>query len=128
MSRKLTRSGAVRYADKWFSLYIRELTRQKYHVCPFCGGPIEHCFHFFSRVNYATRWLINNAIGSCAGCNMLMEYSPYKFYKWYASHWGQDLLDEVDRLHHTIAKFTTAEIIEIGDKFKKMHEDLKEIK
>ena len=122
--RKLSRRGARDQADKWFSLYIREMTKQKYGCCPFCGGPIEHCFHFFSRVNYATRWLINNAIGSCAGCNFKMEHSPYQFYKWYATEFGQDLLDEVDKLHHTIAKFSMQDLKEIADKYKAMYEEL----
>ena len=126
--RKISRKGAVREADKWFSLYIRELTRQKYGGCPFCGKPIEHCFHFFSRVNYATRWLVTNAIGSCAGCNLKMEYAPYEFYKWYANEFGQDLLDEVDKLHHTIAKLSTEELKEMAERFKGLYNNLLEEK
>lgn len=126
--RKQSRKAVVREADKWFSLYVRELTKREYGGCPFCNGPIEHCFHFFSRVNYATRWMVTNAIGSCAGCNLKMEYAPYEFYKWYADRFGQDLLDEVNREHHKIAKFSTADLKEIADKYKKMYLNLTEEK
>ena len=128
MPKKLTRKGAVRIADKFFSLYIRELTKKKYGHCPFCGGPIEHCFHFFSRVAYSTRWSVNNAIGSCSGCNLKMEYSPFEFYEWYRKEFGSDLLETVHRMYHTISKYSTSEIEQIGKTFEKMYNELKEAK
>ena len=122
---KTSRQKAVKEADKWFSLYIRLDTQLEYQGCPFCGKSIEHCFHFFSRVNYATRWEEGNAIGSCAGCNFKMEFAPYPFYKWYADTLGQFALDEMNKKHHTIGKFATEEIAEIAAKYKKLYEDLK---
>ena len=122
---KRSRKAAVRNADKWFSLYVRELTRCAYGVCPFCGGPIEHCFHFFSRVSYSTRWDIENSIGSCSGCNMKMEYQPYEFYKWYAEKHGQEQLDRLNKKWHTISKLTTQDIEDIAQTYKEKYEGLK---
>lgn len=122
---KKSRKAAVREADKWFSMYIRALTSQEVGHCAFCNKPVEHCFHFFSRANYATRWEELNAIGSCAGCNYRMEFAPYPFYKWFADHYGQFALDELNRKHHTIGKFSTQEILDIAEKFKTMYNGLK---
>ncbi len=120
----MTRKAAVRHADKWYSLYIRKITQMEYGKCPFCGKPIEHCFHWFSRVAYSLRWDVRNGIGSCAGCNIKMEYQPYEFYQWLTKKTSQEFVDTLNREWHKIAKFTTAEIKEIGDKYKRMYEEL----
>jgi hypothetical protein len=123
---KSPRKKAVDEADKWLSLYIREKTRQEYGNCPFCKvRPIEHNFHFFSRVSYSTRWDELNCIGSCSRCNMQMEFHPYPFYKWFADHYGQFALDELNRKHNQIAKLCTYEIEAIAEKYKTMYNGLK---
>ena len=123
--KKSPRKLAVANADKWFSLFIRQYTKNKYGACPFCGKEIEHCFHFFSRVAYSTRWLATNAIGSCSACNMRMEYAPYDFYRWYVKEFSQEMLDEVNKLHHTIVKFSTYEIEEKSEEFRKLYLEVK---
>lgn len=128
MGRKLTRRGARDLADKWFSLYVRLVTQLEYGKCPFCGGPIEHCFHWFSRVNYNTRWDIRNGIGSCASCNLKMEYEPYPFYEWLKAKVGQDAVDALFRDHHKIAKFSTQDLLDIAHKYETMYNELKEKK
>jgi hypothetical protein len=124
---KSARKKAVDFADKWFSLYIREDSQLEYGGCAFCGKPIQHCFHFFSRVAYSTRWDENNAIGSCAGCNFKMEHHPYEFYKWFIDHFGQFALDNLNRKWHTINKLSTQDILDTGERFKKAYETLKGI-
>ena len=124
--KKPSRKAAVLKADKYFSLYIREIAKKEYGNCPFCRKEaIVHCFHFFSRSNYATRWDENNATGSCAGCKYRMEFAPYPFNKWYADQHGQIALDELNKKHHTIAKFSTQDLLDIADKYQKLYEELK---
>lgn len=133
--KKQSRKAVVKEADKWFSLYIRAHTAREYNkhnrgygLCPFCEKEeIQHCFHFFTRTNYSTRWAEENAIGSCAGCNFRMEFAPYPFYKWFADHFGQFALDELNRKHHAIAKFSTEDIKDIAVKYKKLYEEIKNV-
>ena len=123
--KKPTRKAVVKAADDWFSKYIRLRDIKEYVLCPFCKkNYIDNCFHFFSRKMYATRWDELNSIGSCRGCNMLMEFSPYQFYKWFADHYGQFALDQLHEKHKSKVKMSTAEIVAIADKYKKMYEEL----
>lgn len=122
--KKRSRKALVKEADKWFSLYIREKTKQEYGKCPFCSGEVEQCFHFFSRANYITRWDKKNAIGSCAKCNLRMEFDPYPYFKWFIDEYGQFTLDELNRKHNKIAKYTNEEIEKIAKTFKDMYINL----
>jgi len=124
--KKSTRKLAVIAADKYFSLYIRAKSYIEHGaLCVFCNkSPIGHCFHFFSRVAYSTRWDELNCVASCRGCNMRMEYEAYPFYKWFIDEHGQFALDQLNRKHHTITKFSTADIQDIADKYKKLYEEL----
>ena len=121
----MTRKKAVKEADKWYSFYIRERDKREYGVCPLCKKePIQCCFHFFSRAAYVTRWDENNACGSCLSDNLRMEFSPYQYYKWYADNHGQFALDQLHEKHKSKVKMSTAEIVAIADKYKKMYEEL----
>lgn len=122
----MTRKQAVKEADKWASLYIRERDRRENNgKCFFCKTrPIENCFHFFSRKVYATRWEEINMAGSCRSCNFTMEFSPYQFYKWFADNYGQFALDQLHEKHKSRVKMSTAEIVAIAEKYKKMYEEL----
>lgn len=118
---KMTRKKAVKEADKWFSIYIRNRDIKEYVLCPFCKkNYIDNCFHFFSRKVYATRWDENNAIGSCRGCNMLMEFSPYQFYKWFADNYGQFCLDLLNAKYNSKMVMKTDTIIAIAERYKRL--------
>lgn len=109
--KKTDRQKLVAALDKVFSLYIRQESKKKYGKCPFCKTkPIEHCFHFLSRVSYATRWNELNAIGSCRACNMSMEYSPAPFLLWFIDNRGRDKLDYLQALWHSVAKFSNSDL------------------
>jgi len=73
--KKPSRKNLVKKADTAFASYIRSLSPQ----CTFCARPTEHCFHIISRSYYSVRWDEENAVPSCAGCNMEMNYHPHKF-------------------------------------------------
>lgn len=119
--RKMSRKKAVKEADKWFSIYIRNRDIEEYGKCPFCRiRAIDNCFHFFSRKVYVTRWEELNAIGSCRGCNMLMEFSPYQFYKWFADNYGQFSLDQLHHKHSSKVQLKTDTIIAIAERYKRL--------
>lgn len=122
------RKKLVKKLDIAFSKYIRARDYIKFNgMCPFCHThPIEQCFHFFSRVSHATRWREDNAIGSCAGCNLTMEHSPAKFILWYQDHYGREKLEYLDALWHSSVKYSNFDLElmtkEFIDKFNNLPE------
>lgn len=83
------RKKLVKELDKVFSEVVRRDSIARYNKCPFCKKKkIVCCFHFVTRKKYATRWDMNNAIGSCFGCNFGMEFNPHPFVVWYIKEYG----------------------------------------
>jgi len=78
-------------ADNALSKYVREDTRDKFGGCPFCGGPVQHCFHFVTRKRRITRWLFINVIGSCKVCNKLERYFPDVSRAWFVKTYGAEV-------------------------------------
>ena len=120
--KQVTRKMLVKLCDTLFSLYIRTRDKKQYGGCPFCGKPIDCAFHFFSRVNYATRWDEDNAVGSCVGCNMRMEYAPFPYYQWFKDNRGEAALEALNRKHNQIGKFSNSDLQEIAAKYRKLLE------
>lgn len=85
-------------ADKALSKYVRVSTVKEYNGCPFCGGPVEHCFHFVTRKRRVVRWLLLNVTGSCKVCNKLERYFPDVSRAWFIKRYGAGVyLDLVRR-------------------------------
>lgn len=78
-------------ADKALSLYVRELTRQKYGKCPLCKtNPIQCCFHFIRRRRKILRWDIRNVIGACHSDNYAEYRNPDPSRAFYIREFGAD--------------------------------------
>jgi len=120
------RKKIVAKLDKVFSKYIRARDAIMYKgVCPFCHKrPIECCFHFMSRIAYATRWREDNAIGSCMSCNMQNEHEPTPFILWFIDHFGREKLDYLQALYHSVATYTDNELKLIIGEYKKRLDSL----
>jgi hypothetical protein len=109
MKRKRTFKSLVREADKLFSLAVRK--RDEFSV--FSGKPSECCFHIVSRVKYATRWDLENAVGSTFGENYEMEFNPNKYIRVLIARkglaWYEALVDRSNK----IAKFGRGDLEQI---------------
>jgi hypothetical protein len=120
-NRKVSRKTAVRRADYWFARYIK--LRDGYRsVLSGEGeehGHTMHCGHLITRRRYATRWDEANAFCQTAGENFLHEHDPYPFFRWYIERFGKDALDALDTKSRQTTKYTTNEILDIADAFKK---------
>jgi uncharacterized protein YcaQ len=121
------RKRAIKNADKWFSLYIRE---RDHHICQVCGktseqAPIQ-CGHLHTRGHYSTRWDPDNAMAQCAGCNMAHERDAGAFTMVFLRKYGQKGYDELFRKYSTPYKWRTIEIEELAEKFKGMLAELQE--
>ena len=113
MKRRSDRKRAVDYADKWFSLYIRDRDKK----CAVCGssGSLQ-CGHIFSRIAYSTRWDERNAFALCSSDNMAAEYDPWPMLE--AARKKGIKLDVLHLDYVRPRKFSTEEIRSIGDFFK----------
>lgn len=125
--KKPNRKLLVKKLDKAFSEYIRYKHIKEYgNICPFCKrNPIEHCFHFLSRISHSTRWREDNAIGSCSGCNFLNEHEPSSFITWFIDNRGRDKLEFLQGLWHESVKFSNYDLELMEQDFKKRLTDLK---
>lgn len=78
------RKKLIKELDEVFSVVVRREAKRQYKKCPFCKKKaIVCCFHFVTRKKYSVRWDLNNAVGSCFGCNFKMEFDPHPFIVWY---------------------------------------------
>jgi len=126
--KKVNRKSLVKKLDTAFSQYIRaKHIKEHGDICPFCKRErIQHCFHFLSRISHSTRWLELNAIGSCAGCNMLMEYEPSSFITWFIDNRGRDKLDYLQRLWHGTVKYSNYDLELLTKDYQQKLESLNE--
>lgn len=101
-----SRKWLIREADRAFSVWIRNRDEKAFNgICPFCRkNRITDCFHFVTRAKYATRWDQRNAVGSCRGCNMRMEFDPHRFIQWFIRKHGVEAYDSLIADSNKISK------------------------
>jgi len=123
------RSRAVKHADTWMSRYVRKSVADDsgYAKCFTCGkvGNWLHemqAGHFMSRVHYSTRWHELNVKCQCPGCNMKNGGQQYIFGVHLDQVHGDGTADSMVKLSKQLSKFTTDEIRQIGDDFKKRYD------
>jgi hypothetical protein len=92
--------------DKEFSEFIRGM----FTACPFCGRPVEHCFHFVTRAKYSVRWDERNAVGSCAGCNYRYEFDPHFAIQWFIAFRGLPAYEQLIQDGNKIKKWDNADL------------------
>ncbi len=111
--KKPTRKKLVKTLDDLCSLYIRARDNEKYGHCVFCFEPIEHCFHFVNRGHYITRWDLDNMVGSCAGCNLQMNFRPERFWQWLRNEKGHNFVDALIAKSKQFSHFSNADLTEM---------------
>lgn len=108
------RKRLVKALDKAFSLAVRA----KCSKCTFCGGPVEHCFHYVTRSKYSVRWDFRNATGSCAGCNFRYEFDPHFAISYFISFHGLPAYEQLIRDGNQISKHSNDDLQGILDGIK----------
>jgi 5-methylcytosine-specific restriction endonuclease McrA len=120
-TKRSERTKAVQHADRYFSLYIR--ARDQY--CVICGSPDNGtCGHLFSRTHFATRWDPTNAYRQCAGCNLRHEHDPGPFTLYFLNRFCQEAYEDLHQQYSQTVRFSTQQIREIGDHYKRKYEEL----
>ncbi len=80
--------------------------------------------HLLTSAAESTRWDIFNFAVQCRGCNMRHEYDPSKFTVWFIDHYSADAYEALAVRHHSPAHFKTADLMAIGDRYKKLYEEI----
>lgn len=115
--------------DKWFSRYIR--ARDKW-TCRRCGReyvPYDkdldnshlkglHNAHCFGRGAHMTRWDERNCMALCYGCHSHVDSHPVEKLDLWVKEWGQDTVDELNSLSHTVYRGWKKDRKEIAKKYK----------
>jgi hypothetical protein len=132
MGKKRTpRQKAVDDLDEIFSKYIRlRDSKDGYCKCITCGKVAfwtkegMQAGHFQTRSKYSTRWDERNVNAQCAGCNMVNGGQQYVHGLEIDKKFGEGTADDLVVLSHKIRKFTTNELHEMTDHYKKEVERL----
>lgn len=87
--------------DEVFARYIRQ--RDDFWGS---GKPKEqmHAGHFYARTFTAVRWDERNVNGQCAGCNTFKHGNLLEYRKGMILKYGQEVVDELERLHNQPVK------------------------
>ena len=122
--KKNSRKAAKLYAD----LCCREYAHARFPVCVTCGKGLNEAVlqwgHLLTSVAESTRWDIFNFAIQCSSCNLRHEFDPSPFPVWFINRYGADAYRALAQRHHTPAHFKTADLIEIGNRYKRLTESL----
>lgn len=107
-----TRKRLVGKLDALFSIFVR-LRGKKITggACELClKRPIEVCFHWVSRGDYATRWSPDNAVASCRGCNFEETFRKRKYRDLHISRIGRESREALEDRSRVLTHLTDADL------------------
>jgi len=105
------------YANQW----AREWVKSRYPRCVPCGSDVNlEWAHVLSGKGDAVRWEERNMTRQCTRCNQLHESHPEHLVAWFVQTYGQSALAELVAKAETLPKYTYSQIMEIGDKYRKL--------
>ena len=114
-----------------FSLYIRirdrKLNGGRCMVGKACLGLglIEVAYHIEPQVSGdATRYDEECVVGSCAACNYGEQCNRKKYRIWHIEKFGSELVNRLEEKSRTIKQYTTAELVEKRDYYRRKLEGL----
>lgn len=121
--KKPSLSKAKKKAWDAFSLWTRlRDAKGEHNTCITC----ERTFHY--KKLYAGHFIPgrHNAIlfdergvhPQCYYCNMIMGSNPIKYYKYMLKRYGQEVIDELDKLSSTTVIYTVSDYLELEKYYK----------
>lgn len=127
MTKKSSRSTALRKADEAFSLYIRTRDAQPYDGkafrCISCGRvlPIEQadCGHYVNRQHMSLRFSEQNCNAQCRHCNRFMEGNIQSYRQGLIDKIGLAKVELLDAMKYQTNKTSTFELEAIAQHYKK---------
>lgn len=127
MTKKKTVKSLKSKLDRIFSEYIRRRDADKngYVQCCTCGLTFHwtdvDAGHLISRRHNTTRYHEKNCHSQCRPCNRGGCRST-AYYQYVVKRYGTEVLDELSKLEHQTKKWTTWELEELIEKYKKLLE------
>lgn len=116
--------------DQVFSIYIRKSSADKngFITCACCQTRIRweesQNMHYISRSHRATRWDEMNCHAGCLSCNVFKNGNYPAYTQFYLNNYGQGVLQSLLDKRNLIRKFTTKELSELIEIYKKRIENL----
>lgn len=134
------RTKAVKALDAAYSIYVRKSHADEYGMvaCWTCGKKTYwekegmQAGHFQTRNKYSTRWhyeeiggkvVTLNCKPQCGGCNMVMGGRNYEFGNRLNQVYGEGTAERIIAESNALRKFTTPELRELTQFFKKLTHD-----
>lgn len=130
MSRKLTRSGAIRKLDALWSLCIKARDKR----CAMCGRTenlnAHHCVVHKGVGASKTRWILDNGITLCPRCHMgIHNHNNASFVRQYEAIRDARITierqEEIIRLRHEVAKYSMEDLEGIYENLAKEYDKIK---
>ena len=125
------RQTLIKKVDRVFSLYIRlrDSDDNGFVHCFTCGVRRHFrevdCGHFMSRACLSTRWNEHgNCEAQCKYCNGFRSGEQYQFAKNLDAKYGKGTADGLVRLSKQTTKYSTADLQEMYDKYKRLSDEL----
>lgn len=120
---KSDRSQLIGYADKYFSLYIRQRgSDMGYNHCYTCGVRLLieelQCGHFIPRRYLQTRWNKLNCWPQCNTCNVEKHGNLVVYEQLLRKEFGDLAVDTLFEMSRNGQKFTTMQIEDIVNEHK----------
>lgn len=111
--------------DRVFSKWVRytNANRQGLVQCVTCrklGDPKNfHAGHFIDRTYKCTRWDERNVHPQCVSCNTFHEGQKDEYALYLIKRYGESILEELNRLKHSICKFDDFQIEQMIETYAK---------
>lgn len=123
---KTSRKRLVDKLDALFSIFVRLRGKKRTGgVCELCAKrPIEVCFHWVSRGDYATRWDQDNAVASCRGCNFEETFRKRKYRDMHVMMVGEDAREAIEEKSRTLTHYTDDDLLDKEIEIKSLIHDL----
>jgi hypothetical protein len=118
---KNPRKLAKQYADSW----CRQYAKKRWTSCVTCGKRENlQWAHLLTAAAESTRWDEDNFAVQCASCNLRHEYDPSPMTMWFLNNNGKQAYISLAQRHHSPAHYKTDDLKAIGDRYKKLCEEM----
>lgn len=112
---RTTRKGWIKKLDK----IVSEIVVARDGKCVTCNSTEKlGCGHLFTRGCYSTRWDLFNCNAQCWPCNYKHERFPDFYTRWFLSHYGNDMYNELAEKHHTTTHYKAFDLMAMYEELK----------
>ncbi len=109
----------------WFSLYIRNRDRWQCVTCGKIGkGAQIHAGHFIPGRHNVILFDERGVHAQCYQCNVPLKGNPRAYDKFMRERYGEEVIKELEQLDRQTKQYTTAELLDLIDVYKKKAQEI----